>query len=117
ASFQHQAGARIALREAEPDRVVVDVDGGGGLLVVRRSFQDLWRAQAGAQRLPVVPVDVALTGVVVPPGRQRVVLAVSALPEQVASVVALLVATALLALALWPRERSTSGPHARVAAS
>jgi hypothetical protein len=53
----------------------------------------------------VVPADLALTGILVPPGRHRVVLSVSSAPEGRAGVVALVATLALLAACLPSRAR------------
>lgn len=100
----HRAGARVAVLAAAPDRVVVAVRGEGGLLVVRRAYQPLWRARSGAGggELPVLPADVALTGVLVPAGEHRVELFVPRWPVRAAVLVGVLSA-ALLALAAGAR--------------
>jgi hypothetical protein len=99
----HRPGARVRLLAASPDRLVVDVAGGGGLLVVQRAFQNFWQAHAGDRRLQVLPADLALLGVVVPAGRHRVVLEISAWPEELAAVLSLCAAAGLLAVALGVR--------------
>ena len=100
----HRAGARVAVLASDPDRVVLAVRGQGGLLVVRRAFQPLWRARVAGdgEELPVLPADVALTGVLVPAGAHRVELYVPQWPMRAAALVGLLSA-ALLALAAGAR--------------
>ena len=102
------AGA-VALRREQPDRIEFDSEGAGGLVVLRRAFQPLFVAHAGAERLETLPVNLVLQGVIVPPGRQRVVLEVSSAPELLAGVVALL--AAVLAVAAAVRERPLPIPH------
>ena len=87
----------------ELDRIEIEVEGEGGVLVVRRSFHPIYRAVAQESplepnhepgqelELATLPVDLVLLGVQVPPGRQRVVLEVSAGPEWMAAAVALVV--------------------------
>jgi hypothetical protein len=93
--IEHQPGARLRLLRWEPDRIRIDVVGKGGLLVVRRAFQAFWRARSGGQDLQVVPADLGLLGVLVPPGRQQVELSVSAWPEWLAALFGLMAAVAL----------------------
>ena len=101
----HVPGATVDLVESTPDRLVVDVSGGGGVLVVRRAFLPLWRAWASGKRLEVLPANLALLGIVVPPGRQQVVLDISSWPETAAGAVGLTVAIGLLLA--WRRTRPT----------
>ncbi len=97
-AVEHHAGARVELVEWRAGRIVVDVAGEGGLLVLARAYQPLWRARlASGERLATQPADLALLGVEVPAGRQRVVLDVAAWPEALAGGIALAVALAALA--------------------
>lgn len=102
----HVPGARVELLEGEPDRLVVEVRGEGGLLVLRRSFHPVYRAVAGDRRLRTVPVNLVLLGVRVPPGTHRVVVEVSSWPEIAAAAVA--AAAVLLALIVIWRRRGGS---------
>ena len=111
-AIPHRAGARVRLRRASADRIDLDVAGGGGVVVVRRAFQPLWQAHAGAQQLQVVPADVVLTGIVVPPGEHHVELFVSSRPEWTAATVAGLALAALLAAAIVPARRAEPRPPA-----
>jgi hypothetical protein len=103
----HAAGGKATLVAGEPDRLVVDVESAGGLLVVRRAFQPFYRARNDDGReLRTLPVDLALLGVEVPPGAQRVTIAVPRGAETAALVFAGLIAVAALvgaALAPGPR--------------
>jgi hypothetical protein len=101
-AIAHTPGGRVRLLASAPDRVEIAVSGGGGVAVVRRAFQPLWRARTGNSPLQVIPVDLALTGVVVPPGEHRVELYVSSAPEWMAAAVALATLLALIALLLVP---------------
>lgn len=94
----HEPGGRVRLVSEEPDRIELEVESPGGLAVVRRAYQPLFAARSGDRRLRVVPVNLNLLGVEVPKGRHRVVLEVSAWPEAVAGVVALLTLAAALFL-------------------
>lgn len=101
AELDHRPGAAVRLVKNTPDRIEIEVKGGGGVLVVRRSFHPIYRAvgresplepshePGPEQELATLPVDLVLLGVQVPPGRQRVVLEVSAGPEWMAAAVAL----------------------------
>jgi hypothetical protein len=86
----HIPGAAVRLRLDAPDRLDVEVSGGGGLLVLRRAYQPLYVATAEGKRLPTLPVDLVLLGVQVPPGTHRVRIEVPAGPERAAGIVALL---------------------------
>jgi len=97
----HRPGGRIRVVSETPDRIELDVEGDGGLAVVRRAYQPMIEARAEGRRLATRPVDLVLLGVEVPPGRHRLALSVSAIPEIVSGVIALL---ALLA-ALWVLRR------------
>lgn len=80
----HHPGGSARLRLDRPDRIEIDVESQGGLLVIRRAYQPLWRARSRRRPLPTLPADLVLLGVVVPPGKHRVVLTVSPWPEVVA---------------------------------
>ncbi len=108
----HHGGERIRLLRAGPDHVEVAAEGPGGLLVVRRAFQPLWRARAEGTALQVLPADVVLTGIVVPAGAHRVELYVSAAPEIAAAAVAVAAVLALLAALLAGRGARARSAHA-----
>jgi hypothetical protein len=95
----HIAGAKVRLVSDSPDRCEVEVSGGGGLLVLRRAYQPLYRATAEGKRLQTLAVDLTLLGVQVPPGTHKVEIAVSAGPEEVAGIVALVVLVGTIGLA------------------
>ncbi|HWM92475.1 MAG TPA: hypothetical protein VN493_17045 [Thermoanaerobaculia bacterium] len=101
---EHKPGGRVRLLVNEPDRIELDVEGPGGLAIVRRAYQPLFDATAGGKPLRTVPVDLNLMGIEVPPGRHRVVLKVSPWPEILAGLVAGLV----LIGALWTLARAPS---------
>jgi hypothetical protein len=86
----HQPGAAVRVDERHNDRVVVHVEGDGGLLFVRRQFSPLWRAWSGDQRLRTVEV---------PPGVHDVVLDVSKTPQRLAIGISVLASLAMLFLA------------------
>ena len=92
----HRPGAGVRLLLDSPDRLELSVAGGGGLVVVRRAYQPLWQALGDGKPLQVVPADVVLTGVLVPPGRRVITLAVSSTPECVAAAIAVVVVLGLL---------------------
>ncbi len=101
---QHVAGAKVRVVLDEPDRCEVEVSGGGGLLVLRRAYQPLYRAMAEGKRLPTLAVDVALLGVQVPPGHHTVEIAASAGPEKAAGTLALLALLGSVGLAWKGRQ-------------
>jgi hypothetical protein len=106
----HKPGGKVRLLRNEPDRIELEVESDGGLAVIQRAYQPLFVARtegAGGKRLRTVPVDLNLLGVEVPPGRHRVVLAVSSWPEGLAAAVALVTLVAAVAGAL------TAVPHTR----
>ncbi|MFY9825782.1 MAG: hypothetical protein WAM82_30690, partial [Thermoanaerobaculia bacterium] len=94
----HVPGATVRVLVDAPDRCDVEVSGGGGLLVLRRAYQPLYRATAEGKRLQTLAVDLALLGVQVPPGNHKVEIAVSAGPEKAAGIVALIALGATLIL-------------------
>ena len=100
---EHRPGGRVRLVSDEPDRIELEVEGPGGLAIVRRAWQPLFEARAGGKELRTLLVDLNLMGIEVPAGRHRVVLEVSAWPEIAAGVAAMLVlAGAVAVLALTP---------------
>lgn len=98
----HVPGASVRLIEETPGRIEAEVSGGGGLLVLRRAYQPLYRATAAGEPLAILPVNLSLLGVEVPPGTHRVRIEVSSWPEGLAGGIALLALTAALAPA-WRR--------------
>src|SRR3954471_7743483 len=85
----HVPGAKVRVVSDTPDRCEVEISGGGGLLVLRRAYQPLYRATAEGKRLQTLAVDLALLGVQVPPGKHLVEITASAGPEKLAVLVAL----------------------------
>jgi hypothetical protein len=108
--LEHDPEGRVRLLEAAADRLELEVESvGGGLAVVQRAYQPLLTAEAveetpGAppRRLETLPADLHLLGVVVPPGRHRVILSVSDTPVMIAAAAALLTAAGLAAVLLAP---------------
>lgn len=91
-AIEHHPGGMVRVLSDEPDRIEIEVDGPGGLAVVRRAYQPLFHARdESGERLRTVPVNLLLMGVEVPPGHHRVVLRVAQWPETTAGVLALLV--------------------------
>jgi hypothetical protein len=89
----------VRLLSSAPDRIEIEIAGGGGVAVVRRAWQPLFVAREGDRRLATLPVNLNLLGVQVPAGHHRVVLEVSAWPEITAGCLALAaLATALAVL-------------------
>ncbi|MSQ28734.1 MAG: hypothetical protein EXR51_11460 [Dehalococcoidia bacterium] len=62
--------ARIT--EHTPQRVTVDVESSGGLLVLSDSYYPGWVARVDGRATPIFPTNAAFRGVPVPPGRVRV---------------------------------------------
>ena len=71
--------------------------------MVRRAFHPLWRARVDGREAAVEPVDLVLLGVAVPAGEHRLELTVSAWPEMLAGVVAILSAGVLFFVG-WRRK-------------
>jgi hypothetical protein len=93
----HTPGGRVRVVTWSSDRMVVDVESGRGVLVLRRAFQDLLVAKTNGQELETVPVNLCQLGVVVPAGSHRVSVTVARWPEIISAAIALV---AFLA-ALW----------------
>lgn len=104
--FAHHPGGKVEVLAIAPDRIELAVESDGGLAVVRRSFQPLWRAWSGGRELPVVPANLCLLGVVVPAGKHQVVVTASAGPEKAAAAVAAVWVIALLGMLAVPRKRA-----------
>jgi hypothetical protein len=103
----HRPGGRIRRIATRPDRLEVDLESPGGLLVLRRVFSPLYRATSTGEALRTLPVNLSLLGVEVPPGRRRVVVEVSPRPEIAAGAVGAAVLAAALVAGLLPaRERA-----------
>ncbi|HWN41919.1 MAG TPA: hypothetical protein VNW71_06830, partial [Thermoanaerobaculia bacterium] len=92
---EHRPGGRVRLLSDEPDRIELEVEGPGGLAIVRRAWQPLFEARTDGRtdgkKLRTVLVDLNLMGIEVPAGKHRIVLEVPAWPEIAAGVVAVLV--------------------------
>ena len=73
------------------------------MAVVQRAFQPLLRARIEDREIATVPVNLCQLGVVVPAGKHRVSIAVSALPEIAAAILAGIVAIALAVIAVVSR--------------
>jgi hypothetical protein len=91
-------GGRVGALEESADRLAFDVESAGGVALLRRAFLPFYRARLeDGQELATLPVDLTLLGVVVPPGRHRVIVEVPHAPESLAMVFAAFVALAALA--------------------
>jgi hypothetical protein len=93
---EHSTGGQARVVSWSSDRMVIDVESGGGVLVLRRAFQDLLVAKTDAQKLETIPVNLCQLGVVVPPGSHRVTVSVSRWPEIASGALALAAFLALL---------------------
>ncbi len=105
--LDHTPGGRVELLVSEPDRIELEVDSAGGLVVVQRSFQPLFRARIDSTAIPTLPANLSLLGVVVPQGRHRVVIEAGWAPEGIAGAVAIiaLISLTLLATRKDPSQR------------
>lgn len=76
APVPHSRQGRAELLLAAPDRLEIEVDSGGGVVVLQRAYWSLYRATIveSSRVLETMPVDFALLGIRVPPGRHRVVV-------------------------------------------
>jgi hypothetical protein len=100
---EHHPGARVELLTWEPDRIEVEVEGRGGVLVLRRAFHPIWEVRDESGPLRVMTANLHLMAVEVPPGRSRVEAKISSGPETAALVAALSVVVLALAWAFVPR--------------
>ena len=101
---EHRPGGTVHLLAAGPDHLELAVSGPGGVVAVRRSYQHLWTAHTGDRELPILPLNLTLMGVEVPPGDHRVRLDVSAWPEGLAGGIALIAAAGALGALAWRRK-------------
>ena len=99
-----------------PERIVLRVEApAGGLLVLADAYAPGWTAWGGGQELPIVPADVALRGVVLPPGFDAEVVFTYTLPGRRGG--RALAWLSLLLLAVLCTRRETLGPADRVNSS
>ena len=115
AAVEQSPQGRSRLVSEAPDRIEIEVESAsGGLAVVRRAYQPILRAFSGGVELPTLPVNLTLTGVLVPAGRHRVVLRVQEWPALVSGGLAVLAALGLVWIAVTggpiPRRSSGLGP-------
>jgi hypothetical protein len=103
-AIDHDSAGRARLIAAAPDRLELEVESDGGVVVVRRAFHPLLVARAAGERLDTLPVNLNLLGIEVPAGRHRIVVTVSSWPELVAGLLAVLA----VAAALWMGFRKPS---------
>jgi hypothetical protein len=101
--LEQSAEGDVSLESRAPDRLALRVRSGGGMAVVRRAFHPLWRARLDGREAAVEPVDLVLLGVAVPAGEHRLELSVSAWPETLAGVMAILSAAVLFFVG-WRRK-------------
>ena len=100
--IEHVAGASVEVVARENDRWRIEVNGSGGLLIVRRAFQPLLRATSGDVELTTLPADFCLLGVVVPPGIHEITIDVERWPQNAAWALSL-VGFGLLVIWGWRR--------------
>ena len=91
-----------------PDRIVLDIDSEGGVVVLRRAFQPLYKVRSkgegGEETLRTQLANAFLLAVEIPPGQQQVEIYVSAVPEVLAFLVSLAtLATLVVAYRKGPR--------------
>jgi hypothetical protein len=105
----HGWPGEVTVLSSSPDRLRLVVESPGGVLVVRRSYHPLYRAEAigVGESLHTFPVNLVLLGVEVPKGRHEVELSISCWPEVLASAVALLTLAGALVVA-WAQGTSNS---------
>lgn len=110
AVLDHHPGSKVSVVERGNDRIVLQVDGPGGLVVVRRLYHPIWRARSGDRQLRTMVAQLVLMGVEVPPGSHRVVLDVPAGRGVAAACLAVLVALACAVVA-WRARRTAVEPE------
>jgi len=109
-ALEQSPGGRVNLVSESPDRIVFRVDSDGGVVALRRAYQQLYDARTETGKtLETMPVDLDLMGVVVPPGRHRIEVWVPERPIILAGVVALVALILLGAAAIVPSRRMHSG--------
>ncbi len=100
--FPHRAGARVEVLEHRSDRWKVEVEGEGGVVVLRRAFQPAMRATIEGENLTIMPANFCLLGIAVPPGRHVVTVEVARWPQTAAWLVSIVV-LALVLVVGWRR--------------
>jgi hypothetical protein len=96
----------VRLRSRSPDRIGFDVDAAGpqpAVVAVNQTWDTGWTARVDGAPTPVLRADLALSAVVVPPGRHRVEMVYDDPAVRRGIVVSLLAAAACLCLLLLPR--------------
>ncbi|HSM51783.1 MAG TPA: hypothetical protein VLA75_10300 [Thermoanaerobaculia bacterium] len=102
-AVEHGPEGSVRLLDLSSDEIRIASAGDGGLVVLRRAYLPLYRATTKENdRLPTLPVDIALLGVVVPPGDQEVTVRIDGRPEAIAAAVSILALAAIALLALSP---------------
>ncbi len=99
----HDSAGQARLICATADRLEIETDSRGGVVVVRRAFRPELIAQCDGERLETFAVDFALLGVRVPPGRRRVVIRAPAAAERISGGISLTVLALALTLGLRRR--------------
>jgi hypothetical protein len=92
------APARLLRYRERPQSIEIEaVAGGPALLVVNQTYFRSWVVRSGMTALPTIPVDIDRLGVIVPPGRHRLVLRFGRFRGAVAAAWALSIAALALA--------------------
>ena len=89
----------------EPDLLQLEVEGGGGELVVNEAFARGWAATMDGAAVGIERVNLAVRGVVVPAGRHTVVLTYRTPGLEAGAIVSALVLGGLIAAAFARRRR------------
>ncbi len=110
-AVEHDPRGAVRLVSHRPDRIeLAAASRGGGLAVVQRSYHTLFRARlanADGTEVELVPAQLTLLGVVVPPGEHRVVIEVDDTPEVLGGLLSVVALMAVVVVA-W-RTRPAGG--------
>jgi len=102
---EHHPGGTVSVSEEEADRIVIKVDGPGGLAVIRRAWLPLYEVTIDGEPGSLTIVDLVLSGVVVPPGAHDVVIEINQTPILVALGVSAVSFLTLLLFGFLPLRR------------
>lgn len=89
----------------EPDEVVIETEGAGGLLVLADAYFPGWIATIDGTPTDILRTNRAMRGVIVPEGNRRVEFRYRSRPFEVGSVISALTILGMILFSFWKRRR------------